>query len=174
MPRQRLVVDGYNLVYALPELAQMLGSDLERTRDQLVGRLSEFGALRNADVTVVFDGRGVQFVPHQPTRVGGVEVVFSRPPHNADQTIIAMLRRDAHPRSVTVVTSDGSVARSVRDYGAKTISSSAFVRLLSESGEPSAANREPLSEKPEMTPGDVAEWEEYLKSRGVDTSKGWF
>ncbi len=176
MADPRLIVDGYNLIHALPELARLIDTDLLRARDRLVAHLSEFAAVRNIEVTVVFDGRGPQFVPHDPSRVAGVEVVFSRPPHDADQTIIALLRRNTRPRSVTIVTSDASLARSARDYGAKTTSSRAFVRLLAAPGRrnTSRGEREGSSDKPEMTPGDLAEWEEYLKSRGVDTTKGWF
>ncbi|MEO0077567.1 MAG: NYN domain-containing protein [candidate division WOR-3 bacterium] len=176
MANPRVIVDGYNLIHALPELVRLVDADMARARDRLVAYLSEFVARRNVEVTVVFDGRGPQFAPHNSSRVAGVEIVFSRPPHDADQTIIALLQRNTRPRSVTIVTSDASVARSARDYGAKTISSHAFVRLLAalDGRGPSGREQEGLSDKPEMTPGDLAEWEEYMKSRGVDTTRGWF
>jgi predicted RNA-binding protein with PIN domain len=159
-------------MYKLPELGQLMDTDLERARGSLVAMLADFGAVRNVDVTVVFDGRGLQFVPRGPSRQGGVEVVFSRSSQTADQVIITMLARADHPRSWTVVSSDRSVAGHARDYHARSVSSETFARLLR--GRDRGADAGPVSDKPEMTPGDVAEWEEYLKSKGVDTSKGWF
>lgn len=170
--RPRVVVDGYNLVYKLPELVQLLDSELERARHRLVEMLAQFAAMRNVDVTVVFDGRGVQFVRHGTYRQAGVEVTFSRSSQTADQAIINLLAHAENPRSWTVVSSDRSVALHARDYGAKSVSAESFALLLSPRDERACAGSG--SDKPEMTPGDVAEWEEYLRQRGVDVSKGWF
>ncbi len=170
--RPRVVIDGYNLVYKLPELVRLLDSELERARDRLVEMLAEFGALRNVDVTVVFDGRGLRFVPHGAGLRAGVEIIFSRTSQTADQEIANLLAHAENPRSWTVVSSDRSVALHARDYGAKAVSAESFARLLLPRDKRTCAGSG--SDKPEMTPGDLVEWEEYFRQRGVDPSKGWF
>jgi predicted RNA-binding protein with PIN domain len=39
MAQPRIVVDGYSLIHAMPELARLVGSDLERARDLQVASL---------------------------------------------------------------------------------------------------------------------------------------
>jgi len=172
----RVVVDGYNLVHQMPELARHIESDLEYVRDRLIALLANYQATRGVKVTVVFDGRGVQAGPRRPA-AGGVEVVYSRAPQNADQCIKATIAREKHPRACTVVTSDNSIICHVRDFGAKTISSAAFAaKLVSGAGrDASGTRRQTSTDKPEMSPADVAEWENYFKKKGGSgTSKGWY
>src|SRR5712692_8438126 len=52
---ERLVVDGYNVIHAWPTLKRLLGVSLEAARDKLIERLSVYGLVTGADVTVVFD-----------------------------------------------------------------------------------------------------------------------
>jgi len=160
-----MVIDGYNLIYAMPELARLVERDLEHARDRLITYLASYAATRSVRVTVVFDGRGGQASAGRP-KVGGVEVVYSRSPQDADQRIKAMIAGEKNPKSCTVVTSDRSIITHVRDFKAKTISSSTFARTLSGG----SVNRVPSSvtrstDKPEMKPGDMADWLDYFRRR---------
>lgn len=164
MPGQRYVVDGYNLIHKLPDLKALVDSDLERSRDRLVDRLAGFALSRRVRVTVVFDGRGLS----QPRGVGprGVEVVYSRAPENADARIKSLIERQRNVRSWTVVSSDNSIVRFARDYGAQTIGADGFAQLLDDLRRKPATRRAAAAEKPQMRPEDVAEWERFF---GFDT-----
>ncbi len=159
----RIVIDGYNLIHAMPELARLVDTDLERARDALVAKLAIYRSKRNVRVTVVFDGRGTATQQTRPP--GGVEVVFSRAPQNADEKIKNMLALEKNPRSWTVVTSDNSIIIFARDYGAKTIPSADFAAQLGpirQSPMPSRSGPRIDQEAP-LSPTEVLEWEEYFR-----------
>lgn len=160
MASPRIVVDGYNLIHAMPELARMVGSDLERARDGLVAKLAIYRSGRGVRVTVVFDGRGSAGQQTRPP--GGIEVVFSRAPQTADAKIKNMLALEKSPKSWTVVTSDNSIVRYVRDYGAKTIPSAEFAARLGPAIPKLGPNR-PAAQDTPMSPAEVAEWEEFFR-----------
>jgi predicted RNA-binding protein with PIN domain len=161
----RVVVDGYNLIHAMLELARLVGSDLERARDALVAKLAVYRSQRNVRITVVFDGRGAGAQQTRPP--GGVEVIFSRAPQNADQKIKAMIATESNPRSWTVVTSDNSIVRHVRDYGAKTIPSVEFAAKLGPSV-PNLGPSRPIRQDVPMSQAEVAEWEEFFRKGRQD------
>ena len=52
--REHFIIDGYNVIHALPELASLAG-DLAEARDRLLHMLMEYGAYEKYDMTVVFD-----------------------------------------------------------------------------------------------------------------------
>jgi predicted RNA-binding protein with PIN domain len=160
---QRVVVDGYNLMHAMPELVRLVETDLERARDALVSKLAVYRSKRNVRVTVVFDGRGTATQQTRPP--GGVEVVFSRPPQNADAKIKNMLALEKNPKSWTVVTTDNSIVIFARDYRAKTIPSAEFAAQLGpvrQSQVPSRSGPRVDQEAP-LSPTEVLEWEEYFR-----------
>ncbi len=156
----RIVVDGYNLIHAMPELARLVDTDLERARDALVAMLAVYRSKRNVRITVVFDGRGTATQQTRPP--GGVEVVFSRAPQNADAKIKNMLALEKNPRSWTVVTSDRSIVIFARDYGAKTIPSAEFAAQLGP-GIPNLGSGRPVEQEAPLSPAEVLEWEEYFR-----------
>ena len=49
-----LVIDGYNLIGAMTDLA---GMDLEEIREELITRLLAYKRLKKHRITVVFDGK---------------------------------------------------------------------------------------------------------------------
>ncbi len=165
MAAPRIVVDGYNLIHAMPELARLVGIDLELARDGLVAKLAVYRSQRSVRITVVFDGRGTAGQQTRPP--GGIEVVFSRAPQTADAKIEAMLALEKSPRSWTVVTSDNSIVRYVRDYGAKTIPSSEFAVKLGPAIPKLGPNR-PAAQDTPMSPAEVAEWEEFFRKGRQD------
>jgi len=166
----RIVIDGYNLIHAIPELARLVGSDLERAREALVTKLAVYRSQRKVRVTVVFDGTGTPGPRTWPP--GGIEVVFSRAPQNADDKIKNMLALEKSPKSWTVVTSDNSIVLYARDYGAKTLPAAEFAAKLGPSVPNLGPNTSVKQEAP-LSPTEVAEWEEYFrKGRQGKDGKG--
>jgi len=165
MAQPRIVIDGYNLIHAMPELVRFVASDLERARDGLVAKLAVYRSGRGVRITVVFDGQSMAAQSGRPP--GGIEVVFSRAPQTADAKIKTMLSLERSPRSWTVVTSDNSIVRYARDYGAKTIPSAEFAAKLGNTISNLGPNR-PVPQDTPMTPAEVAEWEEYFRKGRQD------
>lgn len=120
---ERVVVDGYNVIHAWPDLKKLLsGASLEAARDRLIERLSVFGMVVGADVTVVFDAHHSTARTNSETQVEGVHVVFTRKGHSADHAI----ERIAYDASqvgdlITVATSDRFQRDLVRGMGGAVI-----------------------------------------------------
>jgi predicted RNA-binding protein with PIN domain len=121
---ERVIVDGYNVIHAWPELKRLLnGASLEAARDRLIERLSVFGMVVGADVTVVFDAHHSTARTNSEEMVDGVRVLFTRKGHSADHAI----ERIAYDASqvgdvITVATSDRFQRDLVRGMGGAVIS----------------------------------------------------
>ena len=94
----------------------------------LVEELEAFAERGGGAVTVVFDGRPLDF------ESGPVEVIFAsrRGPNAADDDIAELVRRDVEPGGLFVVTSDGDLAGRVRAAGAAVVGAGEFRRRLAE------------------------------------------
>lgn len=119
---ERLVVDGYNIIHAWPALKRLLrDASLEAARDRLVERLSVFGMVAGADVTVVFDSN--QAGANSEEMVEGVRVRFTRKGHSADHAIERIAYEASNTGDViTVATSDRFQGDLVRGMGGAVIS----------------------------------------------------
>lgn len=104
---QLLIVDGYNMIGAWPELVKLKQKDeLEEARDQLLQKLSEYASYKQIEVVVVFDA---QFVPGitQVYEQYNLQVVFTATEETADSFIEAYAyQRMNLTTQVTVATSD--------------------------------------------------------------------
>jgi predicted RNA-binding protein with PIN domain len=119
-----VIVDGYNVVHAWPQLKRLLGdASLEAARDKLVERLSVFGMVVGADVTVVFDAHHSAARTNSEALVDGVHVIFTRKGHSADH-VIERIAYDASQTGdvITVATSDRFQRDLVRGMGGAVIS----------------------------------------------------
>lgn len=121
---ERVIVDGYNVAHAWPELKRLLtGASLEAARDRLVERLSVFGMVAGADVTVVFDAHHSAARNNSEQTVDGVRVIFTRKGHSADHIIERMAYEATQAGDViTVATSDRFQRDLVRGMGGAVIS----------------------------------------------------
>jgi predicted RNA-binding protein with PIN domain len=119
----RWIVDGMNVIGSRPT---GWWRDRPRAMRELVGELDGFAARGGDEVTVVFDGRPFEL------EGGGVDVRFAsrRGPNAADDDIAALVERDREPSGLSVVTSDGDLARRARDAGAAVVGAGEFRRLL--------------------------------------------
>jgi len=70
MTLEYLLVDGYNIINAWPELREL--GNLEHARARLVELLASYGAFRGIEVIVVFDSPAT--VPQPPQDIDGVTV----------------------------------------------------------------------------------------------------
>lgn len=107
MKKQLLIVDGYNMIGALPELVQLKKQErLEDARELLLSRLSNYAKYEGLEIIVVFDA---QLVPgiQQTYKKYLLTVVFTKEDETAD-SYIERLAGEKNDRltQVTVATSD--------------------------------------------------------------------
>jgi len=131
---ERVIVDGYNVIHAWPELKRLLtGASLEAARERLIERLTVFGMVAGADVTVVFDAHHSAARMNSEQTVDGVRVVFTRKGHSADHIIERMAYEASQAGDViTVATSDRFQRDLVRGMGGAVISALELERRVIE------------------------------------------
>jgi ribosomal protection tetracycline resistance protein len=125
--KQRIVIDGYNLIYQFPELRRMLERDREGARKGLLVRLGSYAQEKNIQVVVVFDGDDRMI--RNPESYSGIRVVFSKLPEKADPVIKKMIE-EHQQGDLTVVSSDQEIAGYAQLYGIKAVSSRQFAHKI--------------------------------------------
>jgi predicted RNA-binding protein with PIN domain len=131
---ERVIVDGYNVIHAWPQLKRLLGeASLEAARDKLIERLSVFGMVAGADVTVVFDAHHSTARTNSEEVVEGVHVLFTRKGHSADHAIERMAYGASQVGDmITVATSDRFQRDLVRGMGGAVISALELERRVTD------------------------------------------
>lgn len=126
---ETVVVDGYNVIHAWPELkAELNRGPLEASRRRLIALLSEYAAVRNVRVTVVFDGPRTATGPEVEV-IDGVSVRFSGRSGSADHLIERIAYEAAQAGDmVTVATNDRLQRDIVRAIGGVTMDATSFER----------------------------------------------
>ncbi|MDQ6847013.1 MAG: NYN domain-containing protein [Candidatus Dormibacteraeota bacterium] len=129
-----VIVDGYNIIHAWPELAPLIKSgQAEEARRRLIGVLAGYAAASGEHVIVVFDAHGRARDHGGGETIDGVTVVFGSKAQTADHVIerrvaIASHRGDA--RSVTVATGDRLQRDLVMAMGASVLGAEALRQLV--------------------------------------------
>lgn len=86
MKKDILLVDGYNIIGAWPELRALKRLKLVEARDRLIDQLAEYQAYKGWRIILVFDAYLVPGIEKKQRRAN-VEVVFTRENETADERI---------------------------------------------------------------------------------------
>ena len=109
-PRQTaLIVDGYNIIFAWDELAQIAKEDLDAARRRLCDLLSSYAGFRKTYLVVVFDGYKVKGNPGEKETFHNIQVVYTKENETADAYIEALVAQIGKNYNVKVATSDSLV-----------------------------------------------------------------
>lgn len=101
-----LLVDGYNIIGAWPELTHLKNKDLSAARDRLVEKMAEYQAYTGHRVIIVFDAHFVQGIAKKYNNFK-VEVIFTKENETADERIEKMAISLSNRRTqIHVATSD--------------------------------------------------------------------
>jgi predicted RNA-binding protein with PIN domain len=103
---ERLIVDGYNVVFAWPELAALKDVNLDDARQALIAIMADYAALTRQQVTIVFDSHRRPDAEGTSQKVSGVEVIFSGRKSSADHVIERLIFAARPGDRVTIATSD--------------------------------------------------------------------
>ncbi|MCX7781289.1 MAG: NYN domain-containing protein [Negativicutes bacterium] len=123
----RIIVDGYNVVNAWPELSALKEQDLQHARDALSDILAGYGAFKNMKVTLVFDAHLIAGSNHTEIVSPHLEVVYTNEGETADSFIEKMVYSLVRQgERVYVVTSDWAEQLAVLSFGACRISAREF------------------------------------------------
>ena len=109
-PRQTaLIVDGYNIIFAWEELAELAKEDLEAARRALCDALSSYAGFKKCYLVLVFDGYKVKGNPGEKTLFHNIQLVYTKENQSADAYIEALADQIGNNYAVKVATSDALV-----------------------------------------------------------------
>jgi small GTP-binding protein len=127
-PKEKyLLVDGYNLIYAWPELKAVLDVNLDGARGKLLDILSNYKAMTDYNVIAVFDAYRVKGHEVTASDYLNIHQVFTAEAQTADAYIERFTHEHGRKYDITVVTSDGLEQVIIRGAGAKLLSSRDFI-----------------------------------------------
>jgi len=131
-----LIIDGYNLLHQIPELARLLATDKEGARHRLIRRVEAATHRLAGKTTIVFDGREAGRDAALTSKY--MKVVYSPGNLTADTVIERMVFEARHPVDIMVVTSDVAERTTVSSAGALTMSCREFLDRCDSSRKASA------------------------------------
>ena len=128
-PKQEyLLVDGYNIIFAWPDLKALGHESLEDARKSLQDILSNYRGFKPCELILVFDAYKVAGNPGSAEDYHGIHIVYTREAETADNYIektIQQIARKADSR-VRVATSDALEQVIIMGGGALRVSAKEF------------------------------------------------
>ena len=113
-----LLVDGYNIIFAWEELAELVKTDLDAARHRLIQILCNYQGYRRCELILVFDAYKVKGNPGSIERHHGISVVYTKEAETADMYIEKVTHTLAKEHRVRVATSDGLEQIIILGHGA--------------------------------------------------------
>jgi predicted RNA-binding protein with PIN domain len=160
----RILIDGYNLMYAVGLLGKRFGPDgFRRTRQRFLNDLAALlGAVDARQTTVVFDASAAPDDVPDSAAHQGMSIVYAVGDESADERIEALIARHSSPKSLTVVSSDRRIRQSAARRRARAVSSEEFWSGLREKRPDRPAATRPTAEDRArlhgLTPAESAAW----------------
>ena len=103
-----LLVDGYNIIFAIDSLKKFAKNSLEDARHSLIQRMSVYKVFKDCEVIIVFDAYKVKGNRGEIEKVDDVTIVYTKESQTADAYIEKAAKDLAKNYNVTVATSDGT------------------------------------------------------------------
>ena len=101
-----LLVDGYNIIHAWPQLKTLAAENLESARIKLLDILCNYQGYKKMTLIVVFDAYKVKGKQREVTEYNNIYVVYTKEAETADQYIEKTVHKIGQKNNVTVATSD--------------------------------------------------------------------
>ncbi len=118
--KKTFIIDGYNVIHKIPELEAKLQESLENARNALIMEIQSWKRrYAGAKVYIVFDGRSEGIFDDPPTRIFGIDRVFTSSGESADDRIISMVRSAEDPSLITVISDDNHVRNGCKMHRAQ-------------------------------------------------------
>ncbi len=125
--KEILLVDGYNLIHAWPELKSLSEADLGAARDALADKLCNYQGYTGAEVILVFDAYRRAGSPGHAEHYLNIFVVYTKEGETADMYIEKTTRALSAENRVRVVTSDALEQTLVLGGGGERVSAREFI-----------------------------------------------
>lgn len=113
------IVDGYNIIFAWPELKKLASQSLEHAREKLIDTMASYGKAKGYTLVLVFDAMYTEDGEKSAPVGSDCQVVFTDKEETADSHIERLVYEHRHERrSIYVATSDGTEQTQILGTGA--------------------------------------------------------
>lgn len=119
-----LLVDGYNIIHAWPELKEHIADNMDGARMKLLDILSNYQGIRKCQIIVVFDAYRVEGHNEEIIDYHNIHMVYTKEAQTADQYIEKFAHSNRSKYDITVATSDGLQQIIIRGAGCTLLSAS--------------------------------------------------
>ena len=132
---EKLIVDGYNLIYASEELGALVRKNIEAARDKLIADLEGYCVREERTAEVVFDGAGSKGSATHQELSPSLTVTFTGEGESADSYIekLAYKERGSRAGAAMLITGDYHQQKVAAGAGLLRMSSREFLLELEES-----------------------------------------
>ncbi len=117
-----LLVDGYNIIFAWPELKELVEDNMDGARMKLLHILSNYQGIRKCHIIVVFDAYRVQGHVTEVIDYHNIHMVYTKEAQTADQYIERFAHDNQKKYNIVVATSDGLQQIIIRGAGGSLLS----------------------------------------------------
>lgn len=125
-----LIVDGYNIIFALPELKELSKVNIDSAKDALKDMLANYQGYKGGRVMVVFDGYRKKGNPGSTEKYFSLEVVHTKQDETADAYIERTVHDLVSKYKITVATNDNLEQLTILSQGALRMSANMLVQEL--------------------------------------------
>lgn len=127
-----LLVDGYNIIYAWKELAELAAVNMDGARGKLLDILCNYQAMTNYNLIAVFDAYRVKGHDTEVSDYHNIHVVFTKEAETADRYIEKFAHEHGKKHHVRVATSDGQEQIIIIGQGCTLVSAREFEKEVKE------------------------------------------
>lgn len=123
-----LIVDGYNIIFALPELKELSKINIDSAKDALKDMLANYQGYKGCRVMVVFDGYRKKGNPGSIEKYFDLEVIHTKQDETADAYIERTVHDLVSKYKITVATNDSLEQLTILSQGALRMSANMLVQ----------------------------------------------
>lgn len=127
---ETLIVDGYNIIHAIPELENELNRNLMSARNMLAAALGRYQLREKSirEIYVVYDGKGTG--GREIEDKGLIKNVYTPKDSSADSEIVDILKNMKKLNKTAVLSRDNFVINHARVMGANILSVNSFCKKI--------------------------------------------
>lgn len=125
-----LIVDGYNIIFALPELKELSRVNIDSAKDALKDMLANYQGYKGGRLMVVFDGYRKKGNPGSVEKYFSLEVVHTKQDETADAYIERTVHELVSKYKITVATNDNLEQLTILSQGALRMSANMLVQEM--------------------------------------------
>ncbi|MBQ8827867.1 MAG: TetM/TetW/TetO/TetS family tetracycline resistance ribosomal protection protein, partial [Clostridia bacterium] len=123
---ERIIIDGYNVIFAWKKLKHAAEKSLESAREDLINIIVNYASFVKINTVIVFDAYRATGNTGSEFTNGNVTVVYTKEKETADTYIEKLLAGKKKTETVRVVTSDAQIQLSAVHSGVLRMSASEF------------------------------------------------